>query len=440
MRLKTWEFYEKREYLIKAIFVFLCFTLFFTWAFAQPFDSCPDEKMRYAMPEYIYKHWALPNANDTSIIDPRYGFSYAANPMLPYMISAVFMKIASFFSASSFVLLMAARMTSILAGVGYVIFVMKISKLAFRKISTQWIFITLCSIWPQGVFVFTYVNCDGLAMFSVAMVIYFWFRAFKNGWDFKGCLGLAVGISIGILSYLNVYIFAVLSFFLFICYYLFAEKKEKRLSGFFKYGFLILGLVLLFTGWHFIRNAVLYNGNLFARGVNHYGELYGTEALKPSVRAANARAILSTLDGNLHWLSATLKGFVGIFGYMTIFLHAWMYLIFVFEFFAGAVGLAVVLVQKKLRIFNRKYILPMFMLAAAVLPFLQAYIFSFSDYQPQGRYAIPALIPVCFFLTIGLSKVCSMVSGKIKVPVWPLILLVNGIVILLSLLLIFKAY
>ena len=43
------------------IFVFLAFILLTTWAMTQPFNSGPDEQMRYYVADYIYKHHgALP--------------------------------------------------------------------------------------------------------------------------------------------------------------------------------------------------------------------------------------------------------------------------------------------------------------------------------------------------------------------------------------------
>lgn len=55
---KKKEINEKTEIFI---FVFLAFILLTTWAMTQPFDSGPDEQMRYDVADYIYKHHgALP--------------------------------------------------------------------------------------------------------------------------------------------------------------------------------------------------------------------------------------------------------------------------------------------------------------------------------------------------------------------------------------------
>ena len=50
---KKKEINEKTEIFI---FVFLAFILLTTWAMTQPFNSGPDEQMRYYVADYIYKH------------------------------------------------------------------------------------------------------------------------------------------------------------------------------------------------------------------------------------------------------------------------------------------------------------------------------------------------------------------------------------------------
>ena len=430
------ECYKRREKLIKVGFIFACFSMFFLWACMQPFDSCPDEKMRYVIPTYICDHFSLPNANDTSIIDLKYGFSYAAHPMLPYIISGIFMKITSFFTSSEFAMLMAARMTSILAGAGYVYFVMKISKYVSEKIGIQWLFIILCSLWPQTDFVFTYVNCDGLAMLAVAMIIYYWFKSYSEGWTAKNCLGISIGISISILSYLNTYIFIPLSVIVFILYYIFIDKSDKKLKTAFSRAMLIIGIVFLLTGWHFIRNMILYDGNILARGVNKFGELYGADGFRPSQRAEQAKALLSTFSGIKNWVVSTLLSFVGNFGYMNIRLPRLMYLAYAAEFALAVVGYIVYFIRTKFRVVSKKYIMGYVFVLTIISIVAMSFIFSFSDYQPQGRYILPALIPVCFLITKGISKIPLRKSNVIVSA----ICLVNIAVIIGCLFIIGTAY
>ena len=76
---------------LAAIFVFL-----FLWAAVQPFDTSPDERMRYDIVKYLVEYGKLPHGGDPAIRDANWGISYAFNPILAYMIMAVFVKAAGF--------------------------------------------------------------------------------------------------------------------------------------------------------------------------------------------------------------------------------------------------------------------------------------------------------------------------------------------------------
>ena len=112
----------KKEYLLTSGILVLLFGFYLLWAVTQPFNSAPDEYMRYQIPEFIYQHGTLPNGGDPSIRNPIWGISYAFTPILSYIISAGFMKMTSLFTTDPFALLMSARMVSILCCVGFAFF------------------------------------------------------------------------------------------------------------------------------------------------------------------------------------------------------------------------------------------------------------------------------------------------------------------------------
>ena len=96
-----------KYYFAHSFFILIC------WMVALPYNDGPDEHMRYAIPKFIYQYGYIPRGDDPRIIDPTWGFSYAFSPILTYMISALFMKIGSFFNSSDFMLLMYARFVSV---------------------------------------------------------------------------------------------------------------------------------------------------------------------------------------------------------------------------------------------------------------------------------------------------------------------------------------
>ena len=97
----------------EVLFLLILFFILICWMVALPYNDGPDEHMRYAIPKFIYQYGYIPRGDDPRIIDPTWGFSYAFSPILTYMISALFMKIGSFFNSSDFMLLMYARFVSV---------------------------------------------------------------------------------------------------------------------------------------------------------------------------------------------------------------------------------------------------------------------------------------------------------------------------------------
>lgn len=78
----------KRGYLIC---LFLALTI---WSMATTSGSGPDEAMKYDICNYIASHGKLPDGTDPALRNPIWGISYGFTPILSYMISGVFLKIA----------------------------------------------------------------------------------------------------------------------------------------------------------------------------------------------------------------------------------------------------------------------------------------------------------------------------------------------------------
>ena len=78
----------------RILFLLFVFFVYLAWACTQRFNFSPDEKMRYQIVQYIYEHGTLPHGGDPEIRNADWGISYAFNPILSYIISAVFPVIA----------------------------------------------------------------------------------------------------------------------------------------------------------------------------------------------------------------------------------------------------------------------------------------------------------------------------------------------------------
>ena len=200
------------ETVVEILFFLFLLVFYLMWARVQPNGAGPDEPMRYQIAYYIYQHGSLPVGDDPAVRNVVWGISYAFSPILDYMIAAVFMKLVSFITTAPFALLMAARFVNILLGLGTVWLALDMGKRLFDR-RKAWIFAAFVGLLPGSLFVFTYVNCDALAVFSTAVIVYAWVRYLTEGWTYKNCIILAVGVAACSLSYYNAYGFILCIFY-----------------------------------------------------------------------------------------------------------------------------------------------------------------------------------------------------------------------------------
>ena len=104
--------------------------------------------MRYQIPQFIYEYGKLPRGDEPLIRNEDWGISYAFNPILSYMASAVLMKGMSLFSTDEWMLLISARFVNVLLGALTAWVVLKTAKLLFPR-RYAWMFTTLVG-FPAG--------------------------------------------------------------------------------------------------------------------------------------------------------------------------------------------------------------------------------------------------------------------------------------------------
>ena len=184
---------KKDYYWAKYMLIFGFFCISFGTSIFLKTEHAPDEAMRMLIPEYIVSHHTLPNGMEESVRHPLWGFSYALYPYLTAIISSVFMAITSLFTKSAAALLTAARLTSVLSGTGTLIVVFLIGEELFERRESALLGGIFVGFLPQFVFLSCYVNNDSFAVFTVALIIYFWIRGMKSAFCKKDCIGLGAG-------------------------------------------------------------------------------------------------------------------------------------------------------------------------------------------------------------------------------------------------------
>lgn len=418
----------KRERIAEAAVGVFLFTVLFGWGFVQPITEQPDERCRYVIPYFIFEHGRLPVGTEAEVIMSTYGISYAFFPGLPYIFMALFMKLISFFTSNSYALLMSARVVNMLAGVVSYCFIRKTAKKLFAEPETGWLFTFAAAFWPQVLFIFTYVNCDAFAYLSCSIMVYALVSGLREGWKRSNYVTLAVGVSVCALSYYNAYGMIVASVLVFVLSF-YQKKKNKYQTWVFDWGaclrigLIVTAICFALAGWWFIRNLVLYDGDLFGMRANRaLAEVHAVDAYKPSMKVTlkNSGNPWYCLLLNEQFRFLLKQSFFARFGNMTVLAPNYIIRGFKLIVFIGALGL---LLPNRRKAFTgiKRAAFAAGMILAAGITFGLTYWYSYAnDYQPQGRYLLPAVIPLLCITCTGLQNLTVFIrSEKLKYFVKP---------------------
>ena len=121
------------------------------------------------------------------------------------------------------------------------------------------------------------------------------------------------------------------------------------------------------------------------------------------------------------FISLSMLSFIGMYGPMTMVTSIWVY-----RFYKALFGLGVLFCallqgpaarnrdrmepgRRWFRIFFHVN-----MVFCILMPLFLSLYYSYStDYQPQGRYVLPALVPLCYYVVHGLEKLLLLEPGKL---------------------------
>ena len=419
---------------IKDKYLFILYLLVFfgiaaTIAFLQPhidtpplFGNPPDEVHRYLIPRYICRYGTLPNGFDPEVRIPSYGISYAFYTMLPYIVQGFVMRFVNLFTGSEAVLLYTARMVNVCFGTAMAAVVYAIGNRVFSDRRFKWLFCFLVMFLPQSLFIHTYVNTDSLCLFSTAVIVYALVRAYQEGFTKKISIILSLGIIICALSYYNAYGYILSSILLFLFFYIKKEQNGKityQGKAMLKAGVFIAVIVLIGISWYFIRNAILYDGDILGmESMKKCGELYATaETGSPYAHSYQQRGIsIFQMIAETDFFAGMFMSFVGAWGSVSIVGSIWMYRFYKAILVVGMVCFFLLRDKNSSCISQgRKFFFQINMVFCAVMPLLLCIYYAYSmDFQNQGRYVMPGIIPIMYFVTKGLDKL----SDRKWVPAW----------------------
>ena len=430
---KFFSYIVRKKWTIIYLVLLLCLSL--TLAIVQPDDAGPDESMKMDICKFISDHGYLPHGGDESIRDELWGNSYGFTPITSYVIGAGFISIARNFTNDIHVYYICARFVSVIFYILMAIFVIKIGEKLFKNKYYKWIFIMLVTLLPEVIFLGSYINCDTLALFSIALIIYAWLEGIETKWNWKSCIILAVGIGLCAIAYYNAYGFILTSVILYVAY---AIINKIGLKEFLKKGAIISAIVLTICGWWFVRNAVLYNGDIIGLKTSEdYGEQYAIDYLKPSNIETPQRQGMSLINMLFteKWAQLTLKSFIALFGIMNLVPPFYIYHFFLAIFAGGIIGyIAKYFSLKNLKEFikdKNKLVLEILFGINIIIPIALSISSSFfSDFEPQGRYIMPMLIPFMYFITKGIQNILDKIIKNEKVRKVLQIILMTALVLI----------
>lgn len=419
---------------ITILFIVFCFFNISILATIQPINCGPDEKMKMDICKYIAEYGRLPHGGDKQVLDSSWGISYGFTPILSYMIAGVFIKITSFFTQDLHSYYVAARMVSVICYLIFIFFVIKIGKKLFSNKMYKWLFIIFNTILPQVGFIGSYINNDSLALMCIAIIIYSWINGMENNWKIKNCIHLAIGLGLCALSYYNAYGYILTSVILFVISEIINKVKFKEII---KKGMLIFAISFLLCGWWFIRSAIIYNGDFLGlKTTNEYSDKYAIDEFKASKRLTPQKEGISLLTMLIErrWLAETVKSFIGVFGNMDIYISTYIYIIMILIWSIGILGYILYFYKsKKLKKDKNKFILEIFFCVNIIISLGLSLYYSYSsDFQPQGRYIMPMLVPFIYIVTCGYKFIFNKFIKKIKIRYALFSLLISILILVFS--------
>lgn len=413
----------KKEPLWEVLFFGIVFLAILAFAILQPLGDPPDEINRYKVAQYICLHGTLPHGADAEVAIAGYGASYAFQPIFPYMVMGYLMRLVFQFSTNFYLLSYVARFVNVIAGVVMAIFIRKIAKELFPSRLSGWVFTLLVVFLPQNLFLHSYINTDSFAALSASIIILACIRGLRDQWKIKTAILLSVGIILCALSYYNAYGVIITAILIF-CYSFyqrgsFSPRNPEQFRAFLKKTAFISSLVLLGAGWWFLRNAILYQGDFL--GMTARSECAALTAF-PEYNPLTKATIQGSGESVLYLFRETdfkyyvFKSFIAYFGPMAIPTFEWIYtgykFLFVFCLLCLFLPVRKVAYLTDLTTKTRGFF-HFAMIIDSIIPAALCIWYSYSwDFQPQGRYILPLLIPFMYFLTVGITRLDSFVMER----------------------------
>lgn len=400
-------------------------------ALAQPlkgtdpfFADPPDEFARFMVPEFICKYGKIPTGFEEEIRIPGYGFSYGLYNTFPYIVMGYVMRFFSLFTDSRLFLLYVARFINVLCGVGMAVTVHAIGKRLFEKKHFKWLFCFAVMFLPQSLFVHTYVNTDSMCMLAVSLILYGLVCAYQDGINYRNALWLCLGIILCALSYYNAYGYILSSILLFVAYFYNGTrgKFSYDYKGMLKWGTFIAGIVLVGISWWFIRSYILYDGDFLGLATREKCAMQyavsGYNPLNMNTYRDKGYSVTQMIK-ETYFFDGLFETFVGAYGCLTIRGNIWMYHFYKAFLYAGILGYVVLIWKNMQKHGFKRIFFHINMIFCMLMPIVLTIYYSYTmDFQNQGRYIMPMIVPLMYYSVKGFERIRNAAA---KIPEKPVV-------------------
>lgn len=401
-------------------------------AYRLPFSrypkAFPDEDMRLRLPQFFYETGRLPTGAEEFVRYERWGFSYASYPlMLTTLLAGMLMKGMALITTDPDWLVFAARLVSIMSATAFAYFAARIGRTLFSG-PAGYLFAAIPLLLPQFIFCGLYFNNDMPAMCGGAIILYSWLLGLRDGWRLPNLVLMGVGVGVVALTYYNAYSWILLSAVVYFAVWRIHSGSWSVLKTGMPWmqALPAVGMACAIAGPFFIRAGIINHGDILGfRTIREYGMRYAVPELRPDSRPTPQHLGMSLWDmlttthymgeGN-NWPKITFKSFVGVFGYMTVYLPRWFYLLYGLFFVLGAILFFITVTRRWRggdRTFGHAGLLDAVLLANAAIVFALALYYSYAtDYQAQGRYLFPLMLSLAYVVASGWDEGLRIVKAN----------------------------
>lgn len=282
------------------------------------------------------------------------------------------------------------RFLSVFFGALNLYFIYKISQFVFPDSAWSLFPVLFVATLPQFLFISSAVNNDNLANLLSAVCIFFLFKIVNDNFYCRNYLYLGIFIGIGILTKKTLLFLVPVVILLFIWIILRNRKSKTALLKYFSYTFII---TLLLSSALFIRNYMVY------------GEFLGSQMeINTMPQFVEKKSLFSYYFIN-PFAKELFHSFVGVFGWMNVFLPDIFYKVYIFIFILAVGGVVLFIKNNN----DRK---PYFYLSSVVILSCLAGVvyFNLIFTQYQGRYMFPALSAIALVFAIGLFSLLVQIK------------------------------